>query len=405
MSGAAGHIQHLFENKNLTFKDIKDVLSQAASGKLQQVTEKLDGLNLMFTWNGELRVARNISDIKTFGINSEQLYDRFLDKPSITKAFAAGFNTIEAALDTLTYQQCDDIFDCGNTWYSVEVIYPEFSNTINYDANSIVFHGWPVISIADGTIKRATDDSGVEILSASIKKMQNAVSWTNWKVHGPVLVNLRDISEGTVLATALARLSDIAVSAGVEDNNTISDYILAKARNYASVLRIPKSLMDSLALRIAGVKGAPNVTQLSKAAGQHADIVQMCVENSEQLVKSWMKPIEQTISDFAVEILRGLKSSLVADTDAEVKRLQARVSKAISVIKSSGDKNALEVLQVQLEKLRSVENIASPMEGIVFLFKGNAYKFTGSFAAAHQILSLFRYGKNGVKFDEKLLDQ
>jgi hypothetical protein len=38
---------------------------------------------------------------------------------------------------------------------------------------------------------------------------------------------------------------------------------------------------------------------------------------------------------------------------------------------------------------KNVENITSPMEGVVFIYKGNAYKFTGSFAAANQILGLF----------------
>jgi hypothetical protein len=48
-------------------------------------------------------------------------------------------------------------------------------------------------------------------------------------------------------------------------------------------------------------------------------------------------------------------------------------------------------------KLKSVENITSPMEGVVFIYKGNAYKFTGSFAAANQILGLFKYGRKGTK--------
>jgi hypothetical protein len=53
-----------------------------------------------------------------------------------------------------------------------------------------------------------------------------------------------------------------------------------------------------------------------------------------------------------------------------------------------------------MEKLKSLENITSPVEGVVFIYKGNAYKFTGSFAAANQILGLFKYSRVKVKSSE-----
>jgi hypothetical protein len=70
---------------------------------------------------------------------------------------------------------------------------------------------------------------------------------------------------------------------------------------------------------------------------------------------------------------------------------------SISKGATSGDETAMSVLSTQMGKLKSVENITSPMEGVVFVYKGNAYKFTGSFAAANQILGLFKYGRKGTK--------
>jgi hypothetical protein len=93
----------------------------------------------------------------------------------------------------------------------------------------------------------------------------------------------------------------------------------------------------------------------------------------------------------------GLHSTLINDSDAEVMRLRAEVSKAISAIEASGQESSMEVLNRQMQKLGNVENIGAAMEGIVFLYKGNAYKFTGSFSSANQILGLFKYGRGGVK--------
>ena len=88
---------------------------------------------------------------------------------------------------------------------------------------------------------------------------------------------------------------------------------------------------------------------------------------------------------------------MIDNTEEEVVRLQGEVSKAISAIESSGDENAMQMLKTQMEKLKSVSNITSPVEGVVFIYKGNAYKFTGSFAAANQILGLFKYGRGKIK--------
>jgi hypothetical protein len=77
--------------------------------------------------------------------------------------------------------------------------------------------------------------------------------------------------------------------------------------------------------------------------------------------------------------------------------LQGEVQNAISAIEASGDETAMSVLATQMEKLKSVSNITSPVEGIVFLYKGNAYKFTGSFASCGQILGLFKYGRGSIK--------
>ena len=47
--GAVGHLMHLYDNRELTFGEIKGILTAASSGELEEVSEKLDGLNIVFT--------------------------------------------------------------------------------------------------------------------------------------------------------------------------------------------------------------------------------------------------------------------------------------------------------------------------------------------------------------------
>ena len=51
--GAYGHMAHPFDDKDLTFKDLKNIIEMGLGGELNRednVTEKLDGQNLMISW-------------------------------------------------------------------------------------------------------------------------------------------------------------------------------------------------------------------------------------------------------------------------------------------------------------------------------------------------------------------
>ena len=72
--GAAGHTLHPFEDNQLTMNDIKTIINRCLSGKLNiqnQVSQKLDGQNILFTYKGgKLLAARNKTQMKNFGQNA-----------------------------------------------------------------------------------------------------------------------------------------------------------------------------------------------------------------------------------------------------------------------------------------------------------------------------------------------
>ena len=68
---------------------------------------------------------------------------------------------------------------------------------------------------------------------------------------------------------------------------------------------------------------------------------------------------------------------------------------AIKAVKAADDIEVLNKLQIQLqriEKLGGFDKIV-PSEGIVFVYKGKTYKYTGAFAPVNQLLGLFRYAR------------
>jgi hypothetical protein len=226
--------------------------------------------------------------------------------------------------------------------------------------------------------------------------MQAAVENRGWRVAGPAIVRLSELSNKTILSNTLASIDDAAASVGLGGSATLQEYLTAKMQDDVSELGIGDDIQRMVVDRALGVPNAPTLNDIKKRVDKSQyETVSTFVKAAPKLLQSYVRPIELSINDFAVELLRGLQSTLVGDTEKEVQRLRQATSQAIAALESSGDENAMAVLNAQMTKLKSLENISTPVEGVVFVYKGNAYKFTGSFASVNQILGLFRYGPRG----------
>ena len=402
--GAVGHLMHLYDSKDLTFKEIKTILRKASTGRLEKTSEKMDGQQLTFSYdveNGQLRVARSSGDISKGGMDSAALATKFAGRGSVEDAFTGAFKVLEGAIGSLPEKAKLKVFGNSlNRWYSTEIIYTKNPNVINYDTDSLVFHGWPVFSVdKSGTVSMTEDEGGgVDILTQHIERMQKAVASTGWKVRGPSIGRMKSLSNGEIY-TSTATLIDGALSAaGVGDDASMGEYLASLMTDDVIDLELDPKVERMVVARCIGEDGAPGLVEIKKYLdkSQQAKVSEF-VKNSPALMKGYVRPIELAINDFAVEILKGLSSTLIDDTDKEVQRLRTETEQAIAAIEGSGNEAAMSILKTQMEKLKSVENVTSPVEGIVFIYKGNAYKFTGSFASCGQILGLFKYGRGNIK--------
>lgn len=399
MGGAAGHLQHLYENRDLTFAEIKEILSLASAGKLEQVTEKFDGLNLVLSWDvttDALRIARRSSDISSGGMDEISLKERFKGRGNLTKAFTSAFKVLNGAIGSLPQKTKQQIFGPqANRWFSVEVIYTENPNVIHYDSNSLVFHGFPVFQTKNGKVSTVElPQTYVKILTQNIQKLQKAIEKSDWRLSGPAIVTMKKLSDGNILASVIDDLSKAMSRAGVSDGNTIGDYLRTLLKEDVLDLQLGRKAADAVVSRCMQDVYAPSLNDIKKIVEKDKyELIKEFVNNSPSLMKSYIEPVEKAISKFAAEILKGLKSTLIKDSSAEVKRIQSEIQRTIDVIEASKNEASMRFLSDQMSKLKSIENITTPMEGVVFTWGGNSYKFTGSFSAVNQILGIFRYGR------------
>jgi len=406
MGGLAGHMSHLHDNPNLTFGQIKDILEKASQGKLVG-TEKTDGVNLFISYSvrtGEAKAARNKGNISSGGLNASELAKKFEDRGSLTKAFVEGFRAFEEAAESLPLEVQLDLFGPdANIFYNAEIMDPSSPNVINYDTKSLVIHrvGHLKLDKATGEVAPFESEELLGMLEEALDSVQDEEASDKFKVQVNAVKNLEQLSDNATLDASLARINSFMGDIGASDSTKIGEYL---QRHFMSKIEQTVPTLDKetkilLLQRMLGHKGS-SITKIKqripKEDKETLRAVGDLVDQSKQLIKSAIFPIEDVIHDFSVDILRQLRSAFILDNDTEVRRLRDEVATAIKAIENSGNEDAMKILQKQMEKLKSADNVSTSSEGFVFDYDGNTYKFTGNFAPINQILGLFRFGRGNI---------
>ena len=425
MGGVAGHMAHLSEDTDLTFNEIVSILGKVANAEIDNATEKVDGQNLFLSWTvtpegevevaraGDARTARNAGDIKKGGMTTDEYISKWSGHPA-ENAFTNGFKAVSAALRKLSPEDLEAIFANGQRYVNMEIMYPDNPNIILYSSPNVVLHGLQDFGEEEVTpemrsLTKQKFAKLVNLVDGAIEKVGDE----NWNINGPKLVALKNIADGSALEDVTAKIESFAAPVGMDA--TLGDYIEQVVRGYGEQVGLPPDVTDKLVLLMLQPEEAKergiNVVGLKKGLPKE---LQATVSNlgsktkSRKYIAGVLKPLEIAISDFAIEVLRGVKSYFVSDNDQEVARMRAELEQSIAYLKNlqaSGDEKMGELIDVQLAKLGDIENLASSMEGVVFEYPPGSdkiYKLTGAFAMANQIIGRAR--RSGMTEDEEEIE-
>ena len=401
--GLYGHLNHLYDNPDLSFGEIKKIFDTASSGELQG-TEKTDGQNLFISYSvkdGKAKAARNKGNIKTGGMDAMQLASKFADRGALEKAFVDSFDAFEKVIRQLSPEEQREIFgEDANIFYNAEIMDPANPNVINYDTRSLVIHqkGHSEFDRETGNIKDTDVSSNVDILQNALEGVQQSEAAEDFTVQMNAIKNLQNLGNDAALKKADQRINKIISSVGLSDRNTIGEFINARLSPVIDKKfpMLDDTRKDMLIRRLSGEKGI-KVTTITKGLDREAKAeISSFVKSGKKIMGEVIGPLEKTIHDFSVEMLRGLESAFILDNDAEVKRLAGEVGIAIDAINGSNRDDVMDVVRKHLEKIGKAENISTATEGFVFDWDGVTYKFTGNFAPANQILGIFKYGRGKI---------
>jgi hypothetical protein len=393
--GAYGHMSHPFDDMDLTFGDLKDIISKALNGDLGVVREKTDGQALAISWkNGRLIAARNKGNLANAGANAmgiEDVASKFGGRGGLTDAYNFAMRDLSAAISGLSDAQRKKIFNEGKCFMNLEVIWPTSVNVIPYGQALLVFHNTTCYD-EKGTAIGA--DGGAAGTLAGMIKQINADVQSKYTIQGPPITEIpKNENLSSKQGKYISRLKKLQSEFGLKDSDNVADYhqswwdwwITSNAP-----VKVDKLTKESLIRRWAfGDKSLRLNTisnlELQKWAIEHDKV------NVAKQQKDNIKPFEEIFLGVGADVLEFVGSVLTVHPEKAIRSMKQKFKQVASQVRNGGSPAQIQKLKSELERLNQLGGINKIVanEGLVFFYNGKTYKLTGTFAPLNQILGIF----------------
>lgn len=400
--GAAGHMSHPFDEKDLTFGDFKKIIEAGLSGDLtfeEEPTEKTDGQNVFATvQDGQVKFARNKTELKN-PMDLKTFKQKFEGHPSkmVEETFQFAAEDLANALIKLSAKDLE-AFDNGKNFMNMELIYSKNPNVIYYDRDIIQFHG---IKITDGEGNIIGDENKYAKTIAKALEDVKAHIGKVFTIIPPQVIKIgKDLDFETNKAKFIKKVEDLRKRYNLTDADEVSRYHEMWWRETIdkNFPDLQQDFKEGLLLRWAyDDKKSLNMRSLDKELGkdQSALIKKFDKEDVKKKYKENIRPFEDLFLELGSIILKNASNFVAANPTTEMQRLHTQIRTEADKIKTGGDVAQIDKVIGELERLDRIGGIDSiiPTEGIVFVYKGKTMKLTGTFAAVNTLLGIIRYGR------------
>jgi hypothetical protein len=393
--GAYGHMSHPFDDMDLTFGDLKDIISKALNGDLGVVREKTDGQALAISWkNGRLIAARNKGNLANAGANAmgiEDVASKFGGRGGLTDAYNFAMKDLSAAINGLSNAQKKKIFNEGKCFMNLEVIWPDSVNVIPYGQALLVFHNTTCYD--EKGVAIGADGGAAGTLAGMIKQV-NADVQSKYTIQGPPITSIPKSDDlSSKQGKYLSRLKKLQSEFGLSDSDNVADYHQSWWDWWITTnapIKVDKLTKEALIRRWAfGDKGFRLNTisnpELQKWAIDHDKV------NVIKQQKDNIKPFEEIFLGVGADVLEFVGSVLTVHPEKAIRSMKQKFVSVASQVRSGGNPAQIQKLKSELERLNKLGGIEKIVanEGLVFVYNGKTYKLTGTFAPLNQILGIF----------------
>ena len=413
--GAAGHMAHPYEDVDLTFEDIENLIDSALTGQGEYAQEKLDGQNLMVTYkDGRVLSARNKGQLKNAAEKAMSKADMEASMAhlpdNVKNSFLDAMGDMEAAISKLSPTEKQQYFGNGKKFVNMEVLHPASQNVAAYGVTELRMHNIQEYD-DDGNVV-GSDATAPAKLQAALDRVE-AASQSTYDIKSTDMVNLKKTADYEKQKTQL--LTDLEAirkkynlsktsKLGVYFQNAWSDYVKDAARRYK--YDIPDDVLQNIVNRWAFGSKTPDLRQL-RTAINNPEFQQWFIETDKgpavrDQKKAIVEPVEDIFLKLGVFVLQSLEGLVAINPNDSIAKMKGELASSIEAIKQKannsemGDDDAsMRFLKHQLRRLEKIGgfNAILPTEGIVFKYNGKLYKLTGAFAPLNQIIGYIKFGR------------
>ncbi len=413
--GAAGHMAHPYEDMDMTFDDIEDMIDAALSGKVEYAQEKLDGQNLMVTYkDGKVLSARNKGQLKNGAekamtkTDMEKSMQHLPD--NVRNAFLDAMEDMTKAIDKLSPSDKEDFFGNGTKFINMELLHPASENVAAYGVTQLRMHNVQEYDENGNVIN--TDAEAPQKIQQALNAVE-AQQQDTYEIRSTDLVDLKQTKDYEKQKEAL--ISDInnvrgkyqlskGDKLGLYFQNFWSDFIKNNAKTYK--YDIPDDVLQNIINRWAFGSKNVNLRQLKKDIDNEQFLdwfVQMDKGSGvRDQKKIAVEPIEDIFLKLGVFVLKAMEGLLAINPNDSIAKMKKDLANSIEQIhqkakndKMGDDAAPLVFLKSQLKRLEKIGGFDAivPSEGIVFKHKGKLYKLTGAFAPLNQIIGYIKFAR------------
>ena len=414
-TAAAGRIDHPYDDNNLTFGEIKEMIMSLFSGKITDIEEKIDGINILASVdiNGNVIFARN----KTHLLNTPMLADDIKNNSNWNEktkmSFINGVNTITKVFNNIKnkidYFNYDDKVDCVKyrNWISIEIVDHSNMNVIPYVDNFVSFHK-NIITVCTKYYPKEDYSKSVFAdpnIDTDTYKLEQAIKETNLKDDEfkasitPKMIFRNLGNSNTIAVENINELIDLMDEYEINDNNTVAEYKYKAYFKYLinnNPIHLTNEEMEKLSARWSGLRNV----QINDFRIKDMDPTQMKMtikkirefekNNLAALRKRIMMPLDRFFINLGNDALKLFKGGKNEGNESKViEQIRKAIANSISNIQETGDIKSLEKLEYLLFRLGDTIEV-NASEGIVFKYHGRFYKLTGTFAVLNQIMNVSR---------------
>ena len=409
----AGHMNHIYDNGEMTFGELKQLLQAIADGRVRG-TEKTDGQNIFLSFNvrdQKAKAIRNKTHIKAGGLDVEEFDNFFSEHPSqsLRASFVEALQAFEDAIKQIDEETQEKIFGQDNeVYFNTEVMNPGTpgleeddprskgtTNVIPYDKKTLLIHRVGHGAFDKETAKKLETDisRNFDTLEQSIMGMSTDDP-TQFSVETNQIKKLPPMKGKEIVPATISEIENLVRDQGLNDQSTINDYVISQVVPIINNFGLTEDRNKMILKRLMMATGGPTLRQITSGIpSELSDEISTFIKSFKYA--EYTKNLQNILHNFSVAAIDGLESAFISDNEKQIKFLQSELQKSITKIQNSSNERAKEELTRQMVKLKSAEGINTPSEGFVFNWNGVTYKLTGNFAPANQILGMERFQRFG----------